>query len=133
MSFLLDTTVISDLLRHPEGAAAMAVDRVGEANVFTSIIVAAELRFGVAKRGSRRLAALVDGVLERIGITGLTAPADRLYAELRHHLQRRGTPIGSNDLLIAAHSLAMGSVLVTDNVREFSRVPGLTIENWLRP
>lgn len=132
MAYLLDANVISDLVRHPEGAAAAGILRVGEAHVFTSIVVAAELRFGAVKRGSSRLTTLVDGALKRIGIVGLADPADRLYAELRAHLEERGTPIGANDYLIAAHALARRSVLVTDNVREFSRVPGLQVENWLR-
>lgn len=132
MAFLLDTNAISDLLRHPQGAVAKGIRKVGAKHVFTSIIVAAELRFGAEKRGSQRLKELVDGVLRHIPIVGLLEPADRMYAQLRHALQQRGTPIGSNDLLIAAHALSTGSVLVTDNVREFSRVPGLKMENWLR-
>lgn len=132
MAFLLDTNAVSDLLRHPRGPTAKAIRKVGQRHVFTSIIVAGELRFGAEKRGSPRLKALVDGVLGRIPVLGLLEPADRLYAQLRHALQRRGTPIGSNDLLIAAHALSTASVLVTDNEREFSRVPGLKIENWLR-
>jgi tRNA(fMet)-specific endonuclease VapC len=62
----------------------------------------------------------------------LDAPSDGHYASLRTALERAGTPIGANDMLIAAHALATDSILVTDNVKEFSRVPGLKIENWLR-
>ena len=132
MRFLLDTNIISDLIKHPKGAAEAGIRQVGEDNVFTSIIVAAELRFGVLKRGSSRLASLVNGALERVGVVDFAAPSDRLYAELRVHLERRGTPIGAKDCLIAGHALGTESTLVTDNVREFSRVPGLVIENWLR-
>jgi len=132
MAFLLDTNAVSDLLRHPTGAVAAGIAKAGHHNVFTSIIVAGELRFGAEKRGSPHLKELVDGVLKRVPILGLLEPADRLYAQLRHALQRRGAPIGSNDLLIAAHALSTKSVLVTDNVHEFSRVPGLAIENWFR-
>ena len=62
----------------------------------------------------------------------LDAPADERYAVVRDHLARDGKPIGANDLLIAAHALALEATLVTDNTGEFSRVPGLKIENWLR-
>ena len=63
----------------------------------------------------------------------LEAPADRHYAHIRHHLARQGTPIGPNDLLIAAHALALNLTVVTANTREFDRVPNLKIENWLSP
>jgi tRNA(fMet)-specific endonuclease VapC len=132
MPFLLDTSIMSNLLRFPSGAAAAGLKRIGEVNAFTSVVVACELRYGVAKRGSRRLAELVEGLFRRIPIAELTQPADDHFANMRVHLERLGTPIGSNDLLIAAHARATASVLVTDNVREFSRIPDLKIENWLR-
>jgi tRNA(fMet)-specific endonuclease VapC len=132
MAFLLDTNTVSDLVRRPEGPIAQAIARAGQDNVFTSVAVAGELRFGAEKRGSRRLTELIEGVLRHIPIVGLLAPADRLYAHLRFALRRGGTPIGSNDLWIAAHALATTSILVTGNVGEFSRVPGLTVENWFR-
>lgn len=64
-------------------------------------------------------------------ILPLEAPADEYYGAIRHQLERAGTPIGPNDLLIAAHARALGLTLVTDNVREFTRVPQLSVENWL--
>jgi tRNA(fMet)-specific endonuclease VapC len=98
----------------------------------TSIIVAAELRFGALKRGSRALAARIESLLERIEVAPLLPPADSVYADLRASLEKNGKPIGANDMFIAAHALALGCTLVTDNVREFSRVKGLAVENWLR-
>lgn len=74
----------------------------------------------------------VERVLEALVIAPFAEPADQLYGEIRAELQRRGTPIGANDLFIAAHALALDCILVTDNMREFERVPGLRIENWLR-
>ena len=71
--------------------------------------------------------------MEEIRVAPFAEPADRIYADIRAELERRGTSIGANDLWIAAQALHNGSVLVTDNVREFGRVPDLTIENWLRP
>jgi len=130
--FLLDTNIVSDLVRDPRGRAAGHVARVGERQVCTSIVVAAELRYGAVKRGSRRLTARLEAVLDLLDILPLEPPADAVYGELRANLERLGRLIGPNDLLIAAQALALGCTLVTDNEREFSRVGGLARENWLR-
>lgn len=135
---LLDTNVVSSLARDPQGPAGQALRRLppDEASqVATSIVVAAELRFGVAK--APRPAALViservEAILSRLTVHVLDAPSDRRYAEIRARLERRGEIIGGNDLLIAAQALALSAILVTDNVAEFSRVPDLQVENWLR-
>ena len=132
MAFLLDTNIVSDLVRNPQGRCAERIARVGEAEVCTSIIVAAELRYGAIKRGSKRLTDQLEIVLQALDVQSIEPPTDRLYGELRAHLERTGRPIGPNDLLIAAQALALGHTLVTDNVREFSRVRGLKVENWLR-
>lgn len=130
--FLLDTNIISDLMRHPYGAAAARVAEVGEENICTSVMVAAELRYGARKKDSKRLTDHLEETLIGISILPLSPPVDRLYAELRTLLERRGRTIGSNDLFIAAHALGLQCTLVTANEREFSRVPGLRVENWLR-
>lgn len=132
MRYLLDTNILSDLLRHPEGSVAAQIVGVGEGAVCTSIVVAAELRYGAAKRRSTRLMRAVEGLLARIEVLPLDTPSDASYAELRADLEARGEPIGPNDLLIAAHALTLGITLVTGNTREFERVRGLKIENWLR-
>lgn len=129
--YLLDTNILSELVRHPQGAVAQGIARVGENAVCTSIIVASELRFGAAKRNAPRLAAQVEAILSAIEVRPFDTPADHEYARLRLHLEQAGTPIGPNDMLIAAHALAIESILVTANTGEFSRVPGLTVENWL--
>jgi tRNA(fMet)-specific endonuclease VapC len=130
-SYLLDTNVLSQLVREPQGPVAARIAAVGEAQVFTSIIVACEMRYGASKRGSRRLARQVDAVLGAITILPLEAGVDRHYAEIRTMLETGGTPIGANDLLIAAHARAMRAVCVTANAAEFKRVRGLRVENWL--
>lgn len=132
-SYLLDTNILSDLVRNPGGAVAEQIARVGEDSVCTSIVVAAELRYGAAKSGSKKLAERVDLILSALEIPPLDIPSDREYAALRHTLTRQGTPIGPNDLLIAAHALAHSLTVVTGNIREFLRVPGLKVENWLEP
>jgi tRNA(fMet)-specific endonuclease VapC len=130
--FLLDTGIVSDLIRHPRGIVTARIREVGVAQVCTSLVVAAELRYGAAKRGSPALTERVEGVLARLEVLPLAAPADRIYGELRARLERAGQPIGPNDLLIAAHALALGHGVVTDNEREFSRIAELRVENWLR-
>ncbi len=129
--YLLDTNIVSDLVRQPRGRVAGRLSREGEHSVCTSVVVAAELRYGAAKSGSPRLVRQVERVLAVMRVLPLEQPADEVYARIRCDLQRRGLPIGPNDLLIAAHALAQGLVLVTGNDREFSRVPGLAVENWL--
>lgn len=129
---MLDTNAVSDLMYDPIGPVGQRVAVVGTGDIAVSLIVVAELRFGVAKSGSARLAAQLDRVLSGMSVKPWDAPADRVYGDIRADLYKRGQPIGSNDLLIAAHALALDCILVTDNEREFSRVPGLLIENWLR-
>ncbi|MDY0147022.1 type II toxin-antitoxin system VapC family toxin [Halothiobacillus sp.] len=129
--YLLDTNIISDLVKWPRGEIAQAITRVGEDAVFTSIIVASELRYGVSKKGSNKLALQVETILAEMEIAPFEQPADQIYAEVRHHLTQSGTPIGPNDLLIAAHALALDAILVTANEAEFARVPGLAVQNWL--
>jgi tRNA(fMet)-specific endonuclease VapC len=132
MAYLLDTSIVSDLVRHPQGKCATRLARAGERNVVTSIIVAAELRYGAARRGSARLSAQLEIVLDALAIVPLDSPVDRVYGALRSNLEKIGQPIGPNDLLIAAQAIALGHILVTDNEGEFSRVEALPIENWLR-
>ena len=122
---------MSDLVRNPSGVATQQIAKAGEDSICTSVIVAAELRYGALKSNSSKLAERIDLILSTLEILPLDVPADRAYAALRHHLTCQGTPIGPNDLLIAAHALALDLTVVTGNVREFSRVPGLKVENWL--
>lgn len=129
--YLLDANAVSDMIRNPHGKVVQQY-RLRQGDAATSIIVAAELRFGAERRGSARLSAQLEGVFEDLPVLAFDAPADAAYAHIRSVLERAGTPIGGNDLLIAAHALALDCTLVTDNVAEFSRVPGLGVENWLR-
>lgn len=131
LRYLLDTSIVSDLLRNPRGVVAGRVASVGESTVCTSIVVAAELRFGAVKSGSPKLADRVDRILSALEVLPLQPPADRHYGDIRQKLARRGLPIGPNDLLIAAHARALDLTVVTANAREFSRVPGLRVEDWL--
>jgi tRNA(fMet)-specific endonuclease VapC len=129
--YLLDTNVLSDLIRHPQGRAATRIAAVGEDTICTSIIVAAELRFGAAKSSSKKLADRVGLILSALEILPLQMPADHHYAVIRQYLTGLGTTIGPNDMLIAAHALSEDLTVVTANTGEFSRVPNLKVENWL--
>jgi tRNA(fMet)-specific endonuclease VapC len=133
--YVLDTNILSDLLKNPQGKAARKIFSLAPEEqdlLATSIVVAAELRYGVAKSGSPFLAGRVDQLLEAIEVLPLEAKADGHYGRIRAQLEKAGTPIGGNDLLIAAQVLAIDAVLVTDNARAFKRVKGLRVGNWLR-
>jgi tRNA(fMet)-specific endonuclease VapC len=132
MRYLLDTNIVSDLVRNPQGIVSQKIRRVGEQRVCTSIIVASELRYGAAKRQSARLTAQLEVVLGALEVMAFESPADATYGTLRARLEKAGRPIGGNDLLIAAHALALGYTIVSDNEREFGRIPALPHENWLR-
>jgi tRNA(fMet)-specific endonuclease VapC len=129
--YLLDTNIISDLVRNPAGRVARKIAEVGEDAVATSIIVAAELRFGAAKKGSPALSARIDAILGALSVLPLEPPADAAYGRLSAKLEQSGTPIGANDMLITEHSLGLGRTLVTANVAEFERVADLVVVNWL--
>ena len=129
--YLLDTNIISDVIRNPDGPAARRIEQVGPKAICTSIVVASELRYGCAKKGSPKLLSRVEAILETIPVLPLDIPADAEYGGIRAELETAGQSIGMNDLLIAAHAHALKLTLVTDNTREFSRVRGLKVENWL--
>ena len=130
--FLLGTNIVSDLVRRPQGRAAAAIGRVGEAGVCTSVVVAAELRCGAATKDLPRLSRQLEAVLAALDVLALEPPADRFYGTLRAELERAGELIEPNNLLIAAHALALDCILVTDNERELARVGSLRVENWPR-
>jgi tRNA(fMet)-specific endonuclease VapC len=133
MRYLLDTNIVSDLVRHPQGRIFEHIREVGEAQVCTSIIVAAELRYGAAKKGSPRLKAQLEAILGALDVVPFEAPADTAYGLIRTRLEEIGRPIGGNDLLIAAQAVALGYTIVTDNEGEFARIDALLHENWLKP
>ena len=128
----MDTNIVSDLVRNPFGIIRQHVDHVGPANVFTSVIVASELHFGVAKMTSQKLRRRVLEAFEFVPVKPLPIEVAEFYGSLRADLELRGLPIGGNDMWIAAHALAEDAVLVSNNVREFSRVGGLKVENWMQ-
>ena len=133
MRYLLDTNIVSNLIHEPQGRVARRIADLGETQVCTSVIVAAKLRYGAAKKASPRLTARVQAILGALDTLPFDAPADEAYGLIRTQLELAGTLIGGNDLLIAAQAVSLSYTIVTDDESEFERVAGLSVENWLRP
>lgn len=129
--YMLDTNIVSDMVRDPQGRVFRKVVELDGEALCVSIITAAELRYGCAKKGSPRLLAQVEAILEGLEVIPLEVPADTEYGGLRAELEAEGKTIGPNDLLIGAHALTVGATLVTANEGEFRRIRGLEVENWL--
>ena len=128
---MLDTNVISSLIREPFGRVRSRIAQAGADNICASVITAAELHFGAVKKGSPELRDRVKTALSLVPVLPLPVDAASHYGLIRAELERLGRPIGANDLWIAAHALAEAAILVTDNVREFARVGGLEFQNWI--
>ena len=130
-AWMLDPNTLSDLSRNPQGAIMQRLDATEPDAVCTSIVVACELRFGARRKGADVLTQRVEHLLDTLAVLPLDPPADQHYADIRATLEGAGTPIGSHDLFIAAHARSRDITLVTHNTREFARVPGLRVEDWL--
>ena len=129
----LDTNICSYILRRHPGDMVARFSSLNRQELWLSAIVAAELRFGAVKLGSTRFAAAVEAWLVGFDVRPWPTQATHHYAQVRAALERSGQPIGGMDLMIAAHALAEDSVLITNNAREFHRVPGLAVEEWAIP
>lgn len=127
---LLDTNICIYVVNRkpPDVVARFRRYRAGEIGVCS--VVAAELAYGVAKSGSRRNREALELFLSPLEILPFDDRAVWAYGDLRADLERRGLTIGPMDTMIAAHALSLGATLVTNNLREFSRVEGLALENW---
>jgi tRNA(fMet)-specific endonuclease VapC len=128
---ILDTNIVSDLIRSPNGFIREKIEALGVSAVCINIIIAAEIRFGCAKRGSPRLTKQANAILAVLPIVPLEEPVDLVYGDVRQQLETQGQVIGPNDLLIAAHAKQLDLTLVTANEEEFKRVADLRVENWL--
>ena len=131
MRYLLDTNVCVDYLtgRYPSVAARLRT--LGPAMVCLSSVVVAELRYGADKSAQpRRNHRMLDALTAEISCRAFDSAAAASYGRVRTDLERRGRPIGPNDMLIAAHAMSLGLVLVTNNVREFGRIDRLSLEDW---
>lgn len=135
-TYLLDTNIISALMKERTGTSTANVrawgQRLSNCTLVTSIVVQCELLFGLARHGTPRLQKAYDIQMKNLLVLPIDQSVSPYYAQLRAHLEQAGTPIGANDTLIAAHALSLGATLVTADA-EFTRVPGLHVENWLNP
>jgi len=130
MQYLLNSNIISALIRDPKGPVTTRIAGVGERNIFTSIVVSSEIKFGVKRNGSHALRSRVQNVLNRMFTADLSVPSDTRYADIRASLENMGTPVPPNDYFVAAHAVATDSVLVSAD-EHFKRIDGLKLENWL--
>jgi tRNA(fMet)-specific endonuclease VapC len=128
---MLDTDILSYVMKGSSARVDFRLAQVPVDSVCISAVTLSELKFGivVSPRPQANQAAL-DALLRMFPVLAYSGEAAEDYAEIRGYLKAHGTPIGPNDLLIAAHARCLGLTLVTNNTREFGRVPGLPIENW---
>ncbi len=134
IAYLLDTNTVSvliDRLDDPTNRVSIMIARCGVERVAINVIIAGEIWAGVDKRRSLRLREQASAVVSSLPVLAIEQPVETVYGSVRANLERRGTPIGSNDLWIAAHALVLDVTLVTANTSEFARVDGLRVENWL--
>ncbi len=127
--FMLDTDISSYIIKRRPSSLLDRFEEHGE-TLNVSVITAAELRFGAEKAARPMLTELVEAYLDRLAILDWTNEVTRHYARIRSQLERSGTPIGNMDLLIASHAVSQGMIVVTNNLKHFSNVPGLKVEVW---
>lgn len=131
MTYMIDTNIVSGIVRFPRGVAARRVAGIGREGLLLSIFVVAELQTWIVKGASAAVTDQFHRLVAYLGVAPFEQPGEIIYADIRADLERSGKTIGANDLWIAAHALALDCTLVTANEREFRRVPGLKVENWL--
>jgi tRNA(fMet)-specific endonuclease VapC len=129
--YLLDTNILADLIKSPGGRVKQRIARVGEENICTSVIVACELRLGARMKSAALLTERIEQLLQAIQVLPLEEDIDRTYAHVRTMLDKSGRSIGANDVLIGAHALKEGCILVTRGMSGFSSIAGLTVQDWL--
>jgi tRNA(fMet)-specific endonuclease VapC len=128
---LLDTKICIHIINARPAAVLERFRQYRMGEIGVSSVVAAELAYGVVKSGSSRNRQALEMFLAPLIILPFDEAVIWAYGELRAELERRGTPIGSLDTMIAAHAIRQQALLVTNNTREFARVPGLRLENWV--
>lgn len=130
LTHLLDTNTCIDIINRRPPQVAEKFSEFPPDAIGLSAITLAELRYGVEKSGSKRNTEVLEAFIAPLEVVAFEPAATLTYAQIRRELEKRGTPIGAMDLLIAAHALSLGLTLATHNRKEFDRVSGLKVENW---
>jgi tRNA(fMet)-specific endonuclease VapC len=133
MRYLLDTNICIYLIKGKFPSVRFKFKQCTKEGVGVSSVSIAELEYGVAKSGLDKQRKKLDVFLPQLSHFSFDGDAAKIYGALRSRLEVMGKPIGSMDMLIAAHAMALGATLVTNNSREFNRVQGLKLENWTIP
>ncbi len=134
MLYMLDTNICSYIIRNKPPHIREKLETIEQHHtVALSSIVVTELTYGATKKGSPKLTRLIDAFIDNFTLYDYDRSAAQPYAELRAHLEQTGKIIGAHDLLIAAHTLSLNAILVTNNLREFERIDGLVLEDWSQP
>ena len=132
MRYLLDTNICSYILKNRPASVKQKFDEVGASHLCTSSVVLAELYYGAARHPkSVIIRKEIDDFVSRLVVVAWDEQAANHYGAIRAALEKAGTPVGAMDMLIAAHARSMKATLVTNNLREFERIDGLTVQNWV--
>jgi tRNA(fMet)-specific endonuclease VapC len=129
--YLLDTNIVSDVMRNPDGRAEQMLRNKADEEIGISLVVKGEILFGLVRNANARGKKRFDALLEAIEVWPMPEAVAEVYGRVRAEMEKSGNQMGANDMWIAAHSLSLDAVLVTDD-RHFDAVPGLRLENWLR-
>jgi tRNA(fMet)-specific endonuclease VapC len=130
VDYLLDTNTVSLALRGRAPRVVSRLRKLKRERVGLSVITAMELRFGIARNPAAAVRIAVESLLQTMVVVPLGLSVAASYGTIRTTLERAGTPIGALDTIIAAHAVDLDAILVTNNLREFGRVPGLACEDW---
>jgi tRNA(fMet)-specific endonuclease VapC len=131
--FMVDTNICIYIAKNRPPEVRTRFERMKPGQIVMSTITLGELQFGASKSNQRAKAlAEIEKLLQDVPVEDLGMGAAEAYGEIRAALQRQGSLISSNDLWIASHAVALGVTLATNNEREFRRVPGLNVENWVK-
>jgi len=130
--YLLDTNIVSYIIKAQDTRLIDKFEQAAKTAIIgVSSITTAELYYGVKKKNSQKLKQAVDAFLSPLRVFEFDQSASAVYGDLRTDLELKGLIIGSYDMLIAAHALSLQATLITNNTREFERVTGLLVENWV--
>jgi tRNA(fMet)-specific endonuclease VapC len=130
--YMLDTNICSYIIKKRPPQVLAKFEQIPHTDISISVITLAELQYGVTKSTkATHNQTIIDAFVSRLEVLPWTFEITQHYGQIRTDLERQGTPIGSMDLLIAAHCISLDATLVTNNTREFNRIPQLKLENWV--